>query len=77
MGIHFKKFIINARVNAAKNMLIYSDYSYLDISLSLGFSSQSAFISIFRKVTGTTPGKFRTAYKGSLHIDKSGIKNDN
>lgn len=77
MGIHFKKFINNARVEAAKNMLIYSDYSYLEISLSLGFSSQSAFISIFRKVTGTTPGKFRTAYKGSLHIDKPGIKNDN
>ena len=77
MGIHLKKFITNARVDAAKNMLIYSDYSYLEISLSLGFSSQSAFISIFRKVTGTTPGKFRTAYKGSLHIDKPGIRNDN
>lgn len=77
MGIHLKAFITNARVDAAKNMLIYSDYSYLEISLSLGFSSQSAFISIFRKVTGTTPGKFRTTYKGSLHIDKPQIKNDN
>jgi AraC-like DNA-binding protein len=42
-------------------MLIYSDYSYMDIALSLGFSSQSAFNSVFRKATGMTPGQFRQA----------------
>lgn len=58
-GQCFKSFLINARVEAAKNMLKYSDFSFLDISLSLGFSSQSAFISVFKKVTGVTPGRFR------------------
>lgn len=62
-GQSFRKFIINARVNAAKNMLIYSDFSCLEISLSLGFSSQSAFISTFKKITGTTPKKYRILYK--------------
>ncbi|MGN0436922.1 MAG: helix-turn-helix transcriptional regulator [Lachnospiraceae bacterium] len=63
VGISFKEFIMNARVNAAKNMLTYSDFSYMEIALSLGFSSQSAFIRTFGKITGMTPGKYRTLYQ--------------
>ena len=37
VGMPFRQFIIHARVNAAKNMLAYSDFSYLEISLSLLF----------------------------------------
>lgn len=62
-GTCFKTYLINARVNAAKNMLKYSDFSFLEISLSLGFSSQSAFISVFKKVTGVTPGRYRKESK--------------
>ncbi len=61
--IYFKDFVTNARINAAKNMLLHSEFSTSDISLALGFSSQSAFISVFRKVIGTTPNKFRNEYK--------------
>ncbi len=61
-GIHFKDYITNARISAAKNMLAYSDFSTSDIAISLGFSSQSAFISVFKKMTGTTPNKFRNLY---------------
>lgn len=62
VGISFHTFIVNARISAAQNMLIYSDFSYLEISLSLGFSSQSAFTSTFRKITGMTPGKYRNLF---------------
>lgn len=62
VGMPFRQFLIHARVNAAKNMLVYSDFTYLEISLSLGFSSQSAFTSTFRKLTGMTPGAYRKAF---------------
>ncbi len=61
--IYFKDFVTNARISAAKNMLMYSNFSTSDISLSLGFSSQSAFISVFKKITGMTPNKFRNSYR--------------
>lgn len=63
-GISFRQFIINARVQVAKNMLLYSDYSYADVSASLGFSSQSAFISTFKKSVGMTPKQYREMYYG-------------
>lgn len=58
-GIYFKSFVTSTRIATAKNMLLYSEFSTSDISLSLGFSSQSAFISVFKKETGITPNKFR------------------
>lgn len=61
-GIHLKTFVQNAKIDTAQNLLKYSDLSYLDISVALGYSSQSAFIYTFRKITGTTPKKFRETY---------------
>ena len=54
-----KTFITRAKVSTAENLLRSSDFSCLDIAFALGFSSQSAFISVFRKINGITPKKYR------------------
>lgn len=64
-GISIKKFILNAKTATAENLLKYSDFSYLEISLALGFSTQSAFISVFKAQTGVTPKKYRDMYYSS------------
>ena len=61
-GVHMKRFVHEAKIDTAKNLLRYSRLSYLDISVSLGFSSQSSFIYVFRQITGTTPKQFREMY---------------
>lgn len=61
-GTHMKQFVLDAKIDTARNLLKYTELSYLDIAVSLGFSSQSAFIHAFRKRTGTTPKKFREEY---------------
>lgn len=58
-GSALKPFILAAKVDTAKNLLAHSDLSCARIGASLGFSSQSAFIAVFRKVTGVTPGVWR------------------
>ncbi len=58
-GVSIKGFILNAKISTAENMLKFSDFSYLEVSLALGFSSQSSFISVFRKITGVTPKVYR------------------
>lgn len=57
--ISLKRFVKEARVDTAKNLLQYSDLSYLVISTSLGFSSQSSFIAVFKEITGATPKVYR------------------
>lgn len=61
-GISIKQFVKEAKVDTAQNLLRYSDLSYLEISISLGFSSQSAFIAVFKKMTGVTPKVYRERY---------------
>ena len=55
-------FIRMQRINAAKNLLKYSEYSCLDIGNYLVFSSHSHFISVFRKEVGLTPQEYRNKY---------------
>ena len=62
VGLTISAYITKKRIEAAENMLKFSDHSYLDIALSLGFSSQSAFISVFKKVKGVTPKKYKEDY---------------
>lgn len=55
-------YIRNKRIEAAKNMLKYSEYTYLDISNILAFNSHSHFISVFKQSTGFTPREYRQKY---------------
>lgn len=59
-------FIRDKRIEAAENMLKYSDYSSVDISNYLAFNSHSHFISVFKKCTGLTPREYR-----NLHFRKN------
>ena len=52
-------YIQRERVEAAKNMLRYSDYTPAEIGNYLSFGTQSYFTRIFRKYTGTTPATWR------------------
>ncbi len=55
-------FIEDKRIKEAKDLLIYSQYTYSYISHYLSFYSQSYFISVFRKNVGMTPKEYRTKY---------------
>jgi len=52
------RYILNERLERAKALLRTGKTSVSDVALSVGFSSQSHFADVFRKRTGTTPGRF-------------------
>lgn len=58
-GTSITDYIISKRIDAAKNLLIFTEYSTSEISNFLNFSSESHFIATFKKLTGLTPKKFR------------------
>lgn len=58
-GVPLKRYIIQQRLLAAQNMLIYSDYTISEIATHLGFNSQSYFGMLFRKNFGVTPSSYR------------------
>lgn len=60
-GKSLGEFIRSERIKAACNMLKFSDYSCLQVAEYLHFSSQSHFISCFKKEMGCTPAKYRAS----------------
>ncbi len=61
-GVSISHYILQEKINRAKNLLIYSDYSYIEIATYLGFSSQSHLGTQFKKYTGYTLRQFREIY---------------
>lgn len=59
MGIPLSQYILNLKIEKAKNLLKYSDYNIVTIANYLSFSTQSHFIQVFQKKTGLTPHKYR------------------
>lgn len=62
LNISISDYICEMKIVKAQNLLKYSDYSLVEISNYLAFSSQSHFIQTFRKLVGMTPKKYRDHY---------------
>lgn len=62
IGTPLSQYILDLKIEKAKNLLQYSDYNIIDIANYLAFSSQSHFIQVFQKKTGLTPHRYRTKH---------------
>lgn len=58
-GDSVSAYIRGQKIEMAKNLLRYSDYTLIEIANHLSFSSQSHFIQQFRELVGMTPKKYR------------------
>lgn len=63
VGMTFNDYMNQKKMETAANLLLYSEYSDLEISSLLAFSSQSYFIKTFKKHMGITPKEFKKTYR--------------
>ena len=63
VGMGIQQYAVRERLEAAKNMLKFSDQEISTIAMYLCFASQSYFGKLFKKHTGYTPKQFRDKYK--------------
>ncbi|WP_375754455.1 helix-turn-helix domain-containing protein [Corallococcus exercitus] len=61
MGMTPHAYVQQRRVERARGLLSHTTRSLGDIALEVGFSSQSHFTTVFRRVTGLTPAVVRRA----------------
>ena len=64
MGTGFSEYLNSVRIEEAKKLLLSTDYAPADIALFLGFPDQSYFCKVFRKLTGTSPVRYRNGSAG-------------
>lgn len=61
-GVTIKQYILHKKVEAAENLLKFSDQPCSAISHYLGFGTESHFISVFKSCTKTTPKEYRDRF---------------
>ena len=62
-GITITEYILRQKLYLVRNLLIYSEYTYLEITNYLGFPSQSHLGKKFKEETGMTLRQYRTRYR--------------
>lgn len=65
IGKSIVEYVTEQKIEEAKMLLKYTNYSLLEISEYLSFSSQSYFTTVFRKNCGQTPTEYRNLLKNS------------
>ncbi|MES1022152.1 AraC family transcriptional regulator [Gloeocapsa sp. BRSZ] len=57
-GVAPYEYVLQQRVERAKQLLRRGELSIADVALKVGFADQTHFTKHFRKITGVTPAKF-------------------
>ena len=65
-GISPKRYLLEVRINMAKDILANTDQKINDVAKEVGFSSQQRFNDIFKKYEKATPLKYRKIAKKEL-----------
>ena len=63
MGQTFVEYLTDLRLSKAEDLLVSTNMSMLDISVSTGFENQSYFTKVFKSAKGMTPREYRRASK--------------
>jgi len=56
------QFLIEYKMELAKKLLSVNDYNVNEVSIKLGYSTASHFITAFKNKYGLTPKKFKQNY---------------
>lgn len=65
-GLSPHRYVIDRRIQAARQELARNNLSLVEIALEFGFGSQANFTRVFRKATSLTPGQYRELCCGQV-----------
>ena len=66
VGVSFREQLNRIRVEESKYLLLYTNYPLAEIAIAMGFTDQSYFNHIFKRLVGISPGQFRNLGKRKL-----------
>ncbi|PWV50634.1 helix-turn-helix transcriptional regulator [Chitinophaga sp. S165] len=66
LGSTVKIYILQQRVQKAKQLLLATMYTVTDIAMEVGYSDPSYFIRIFKQTEGVTPGRYRSDHSAAI-----------
>jgi len=67
-GRSFKKYLIEKRIDRAKNLLANEDLNITEVCFSVGFNDLAYFDRIFKRREGITPSAYRRQLFNSVFL---------
>ncbi|UQZ35791.1 AraC family transcriptional regulator [Paenibacillus sp. PK3_47] len=64
-GWNFSDYLTRVRINQSKKLMADTQLTNAQIASKVGYTSDTVFIRVFKKVEGLTPGKYRETVSGS------------
>ena len=61
-GKNFMKYVIEVRMQNAKQLLIQTNNDIADIAMEVGYTDLKYFSKLFKKETGLNPSQYRKLY---------------
>lgn len=60
-GLRPHDYVLQRRIARAKVLLAQSEEPLVNVALDVGFQNQSHFTTVFKRIAGTTPGRWRAS----------------
>lgn len=67
LSISFKDYLLKVRIDHAKKLLLDTNLPVSEIASRAGFSDESYFNTVFRKITAASPGKYRKGLHEAIY----------
>ncbi|OSJ08967.1 hypothetical protein BST63_27640 [Bradyrhizobium canariense] len=62
-GYRPHEYLLYQRIEQAKSMLLSTDVPLAELALNVGFQAQPHFSTVFKRLTGQTPARWRNAMR--------------
>jgi AraC family transcriptional regulator len=63
-GYRPREYLLHQRIEQAKSIMSSSDTPLAEVALTVGFSTQAHFSTVFKRMTDETPARWRSAHQG-------------
>jgi AraC-like DNA-binding protein len=64
-GLRPHEFVLRRRISRAQERLVTSRLRLVDVALGVGFQTQAHFTTVFKRVVGQTPDRWRRTVAGA------------
>ena len=65
-GYRPREYLLHQRIEHAKSLLSKTETPLAEIALAVGFCTQAHFSTVFKRITGDTPARWRSARRNDL-----------
>jgi AraC family transcriptional regulator len=64
-GYRLREYLLHQRIERAKSLLSNSETALAEVALTVGFCTQAHFSTVFKRMTGDTPARWRCASRNA------------